>query len=404
MGPGQALFVEPFSGIAGDMFLGAMLSLGDPRFTLEDLRGLARAIVPGECTLDARVVWRGSLSGTLLDVRTPESARAPHRGWAECESLVRASPLSEAARNRAVAIFRRIAEAEARVHGTTPGEVHFHEVGAVDALVDICGAAFALERLDVRRVYSTPPIAGQGTVRCAHGEMPVPAPGTAEILRGLPFVLGGGSGERTTPTGAAILAELVERFGPPGAFVAAAIGYGAGHRDPADGPPNILRVQLGRTPPEAGARGREAWLLEVNLDDMTGEEVGYLLEALRAAGALDVWASALQMKKGRPGVLVSALARDEQRGALEEALRGHSTTLGLRWIRCERTEWERRSVEVEVLGERVRVKVRGTGAPATALDLSAEHGDLERLARASGKPLRELDQLARDAALRMLGA
>src|SRR5688572_26685504 len=241
----ELLFVEPFSGMAGDMFLAALLALEDPRFTLGDLQGLAEALLPGEVTFATEIAWRGSLSGLVLTVTTPESDRAPHRGLSDCLELIARSPLSLEARRRAGNVFRRIAEAEARVHGTSVEQIHFHEVGAVDALIDICGAALALDRLEVRRVLSTPPLTGTGTVHCAHGEMPVPAPGTAEILRGLPMVVSGGGGERLTPTGAALLAECVDAFHPPGLFMAARLGYAAGHRDPREGPPNILRVQLG---------------------------------------------------------------------------------------------------------------------------------------------------------------
>jgi pyridinium-3,5-bisthiocarboxylic acid mononucleotide nickel chelatase len=410
------LFLEPFSGIAGDMFLAALLDLQDPRWTLEDLRALARQLVPGEVELTSERAWRGSLSGVMLTVRTVESgARGiPHRGLKECHAIVERSPLSAEARRRASSVFRRIAEAEARVHGTTPEEIHFHEVGAVDALIDICGVAHALDRLGVQRVLSTPPSTGTGarggedgspgTVRCAHGEMPVPAPGTAEILRGLPMVLGGGSGERLTPTGAALLAEYVAAFEPPRLFVAERIGYAAGHRDPPDGPPNILRIQLGRELAEASSARATAWLMECNLDDMSGEELGFLVQRLREAGALEVWTAAVQMKKDRPGVVLSALCRTEQREGLEAVLFEESTTLGVRWILCERTEARRETIGVALHGRLVRVQRRRTAGPLRALDLSPEFDDLAEIARASGKPLRELEREAIELALRALDA
>ncbi len=407
MGRADTLLVEPFSGISGDMLLGALLDLGDPRFTLTDVRGLARAIAPGECSVEAERAWRGSLSGLQVTVRLSPAAASPHRGLLDCLSIVESSPLPPRARARAAAVLRRIAVAEARVHATTPEEVHFHEVGAVDSLVDVCGAALALERLEVRRVLATPPVTGSGTVACAHGELPVPAPGTAEILRGIPHVLGGGSGERLTPTGAALLAECVERFGPPGPFVAEAIGYGAGSRDPADGAPNVLRVQLGRSGEPSG--GGEAWLMELNLDDMTGEELGYLVRALRGGGALDAWTTAAQMKKDRPGAVVSLLCREEQRAALEALAFAHSTTLGVRWSRVERTECRRETLEVQLLGHPVRVVRRfrpgpGDEGPLLESDLSPEYEDLVRLAGEVGAPLRDLERAAVEAALRGLSA
>jgi uncharacterized protein (DUF111 family) len=236
-------------------------------------------------------------------------------------------------------------------------------------LIDVCANVLALERLGVERVFASPPLLGSGTVRCLHGEMPVPAPGTAELLRGLPSLLGGGPGERTTPTGAALLVEFARTFESPSAFTALAHGYGAGHRDFASGPPNVLRVSLGRLAEERthGA----AWLLEVNLDDQSAEEIGFLVGRLRDAGALEVWTSAVQMKKDRPGTLVSALARAELRAGLENALFAHSTTLGCRWRAVERTEFARELLTVEVGGRPVRVK-RRVRADVEALDLSPE--------------------------------
>jgi uncharacterized protein (TIGR00299 family) protein len=406
MSASPVLLLEPFSGMGGDMLLAALLDLGDARFTLGDLRELAETLVPGEVSLDTREAWRGSLRGLELVVRT-SGEDAPHRGLAEVERLVASAPLPPRARARASAVFRRLAEAEARVHGTTPDEVHFHEVGAVDALVDVCGAALALERLGVEQVLSIPPVTGSGTVRCAHGELPVPAPGTVEILRGMPHVLGGGSGERLTPTGAALLAELVERFGPPGAFECAAIGYGAGRRDPSDGPPNVLRAQLGSIP--SGGGRQEAWRMEVNLDDMSGEELGHLVRRLRAAGALEVWTAPAQMKKDRPGTVVSLLCREPQRDALESVVFRDSTTLGVRWTRCERRECRRETFEVSLDGRPVRVVRRfrpgeGPGQVALEADLSGEFDDLEALAAATGLPLRDLERAAVAAALAHLGA
>ncbi len=395
------LYIEPFSGMAGDMFLAALLGLEDPRFVLGDLESLAEALVPGEAKLSLEVAWRGSLSGRLLTVVTPESARAPHRGLADCLGIIARSPLTSSARERAGNVFRRIARAEAAVHGTTVEHIHFHEVGAVDALIDVCGAAFALDRLGVRRVYATPPLTGTGTVRCAHGEMPVPAPGTAEIMRGLPMVIGGGGGERLTPTGAALLAEYVDEFRSPEHFVAARIGYAAGHRDPREGPPNILRVQLGTA--GTGGPGAHAWLMELNLDDMTGEEVGHLVARLRECGALEVWSAPVQMKKDRPGVVISALCRADLRRDLEAAVFANSSSLGVRWLLCERTELERSERRVEFAGHSVRVKLRHRAGSAGALDVSPEFDDLAALARELGRPLRDLEREIVDRALADLG-
>ncbi|MCZ6598552.1 MAG: nickel pincer cofactor biosynthesis protein LarC [Planctomycetota bacterium] len=402
------LFIEPVGGMAGDMFLAALLDLEDERFGLDDLKELSAQLVPGECSLDVKEVRRGSLRARLFTVRTSETANPPHRHLSDLLGLLDRAPLGDGARERAAGCLRRIAAAEARVHGRGVEEVHFHEVGAVDTLIDVCGAALALERLGVERVHSAPPITGSGTVLCAHGEMPVPTPGTAEIMRGLPLVLAG-SGERLTPTGAALLAEIVDAFEPPGAFTARAIGHGAGARDPQEPPPNFVRVQLGvrgqldDLRPETARR--VVWLMQLNLDDATGEEVGYLLGRLRAEGALEAWSEPVQMKKDRPAVVVSALAREELRAALERAAFDHSPTLGVRWTRFERSECERETIEVELEGRRVRVKVRRR--PHTRelgpLDLSPEFDDLAGLATATGLPLRELERRAITAARAQLG-
>jgi len=397
------LYVEAFGGMAGDMFLAALLDLGDARFTLPELQRALGSLVPGGCRLELTTAWRGNLSGKHLDVQTNESGTMPHRGYEDLKQLVRASSLPAPAQERALAVLWRIAVAEGRVHGCAPEEIHFHEIGAVDTLVDVCGAALALERLGVTRVFASPPLVGSGTVKCAHGEMPVPAPAVAELLRGREMLHGGG-GERLTPTGAALLAELTESFVPPAQFRTEKIGYGAGTRDPKDGPPNLCRVHLGTSAVDSTRPGRaQAFLGELQLDDMTGEEIGVALAALRSAGALDVWWSPVAMKKDRPGVLVSFLAREEARGKLEAAVFEHTTSLGLRWRPVERVECGREMLEVEVEGQNVRVKHRirpdyAGRTPDGERDLSPEHEDVARVAAALKLSLREVERRAIDAA------
>ncbi len=398
------LYVEAFGGLAGDMFLAALLDLGDSRFTLPELQRAIGTLVPGGCRLELSTAWRGNLSGKHLDVQTNESGTMPHRGYEDLKRLVRASSLPAAAQERALAVLWRIAVAEGRVHGCAPEEIHFHEIGAVDTLVDVCGAALALERLGVTRVYASAPLVGSGTVKCAHGEMPVPAPAVAELLRGRE-VLHGGGGERLTPTGAALLAELTGSFAPPAQFRSERIGYGAGTRDPKDGPPNLCRVQLGTSAVADSARPAraEAFLGELQLDDMTGEEVGVALAALRSAGALDVWWSPVAMKKDRPGVLLSFLARDDARAKLEAAVFEHTTSLGVRWRPVERVECGREVLEIELEGQRVRVKHRirpeyPGRSPDGERDLSPEHDDVARVAAALKLSLREVERRAIEAA------
>ena len=397
------LIIEPFGGFAGDMFLASLLDLNDPRWQLSDLEALAAQLVPGECSLKQSSARRGAFVGTHLDVRTDESAHPPHRHLSHLRELLDAASLSKPARERALRVLQRIADAEGRVHGIAPEEVHFHEVGAVDTLIDVCGAVLALERLNVTSVHATPPLTGEGTVHCAHGEMPVPVPAVVELFRDLPLRLGGGPGERLTPTGAALLAELVEHFELPATFVCNAIGMGAGGRDPQHGPPNMVRVQLSGESDCADSSGVVS-CLEVNLDDATGEELGWCLDGLREAGALDVWCTAIQMKKGRPGVLLGALCREPQRADLEAVIFERSSSLGVRWTRAERTECERRVEKVEVDGRTLRVKLRvrpdypGRSAFG-ARDVSPEFDDLRALAEASGLSIREAEQRTVDAYL-----
>jgi len=402
------LVLEPFGGLAGDMLLAALLDLGDPRFTLADLEVLAEGLVPGEARLAVTRVRRGGLEATHLAVTTPESAAPPHRHLSDLRALLErctlgdgvlgdgvlgAGVLGAGVRARAEDALRRLAEAEASVHGTTVEAVHFHEVGAVDTLIDVAGAALALERLGVTCVLATPPLLGEGEVRCAHGEMPVPAPAVAELLRGRPTTRGGGM-ERTTPTGAAMLAAWTAELAPGTVLRGGTLGYGAGTADPEVGPPNLLRVQLAA---EVAPSRVEAWQLEVNLDDMTPEEVGHAVGALRDAGALEVWTVPAQMKKDRPGVVVTALCRAEARAALEDVLFRWTTTLGVRWTRLERAEAPRRMLEVEVDGQPIRVKVRGD-EPGPA-DHAPEHDDVASAAEVLGLPLREVRRRAIAAAL-----
>jgi len=396
------LLIEPSGGMAGDMFLAALLDLEHEGFTLGELERLARTLVPEKLRLELATAERGGFRVRVLAVETLESADPPHRHLAELLGMVEASPLPPAARARAERVLRRIAEAEARVHGIDVEEVHFHEVGAVDTLIDVCGAALALERLGIERVLATTPYVGGGTVQCAHGELPVPAPGVAELLRGLPQRRGPG-GERVTPTGAALLAELVERFEPEEALVVERTGLGGGQREPELGPPNFVRVSLCTAATVPPTDRHEVWQLECNLDDATGEELAFLAEELRRAGALDAWSVPVQMKKGRPGAMVQALARPGERDALERVLFLHTPALGVRWLRCERTELGREELLVELHGARVRVKRRRRpGGEESTLDFSPEHDDLAALARATGLDLRSLERAAIELALAKL--
>ena len=403
------LWIEPFGGCAGDMLLAAFLDLNDPRFVEGDLVALAEELVPGEAELTFRKVQRGGLAARHMDLATPETVDPPHRHLRQLIERLNAASLPDAARQAAAATLTRLAEAEAAVHDVPLEQVHLHEVGAVDTLVDVAGAHLALARLGIERVFVSPPLVGEGTVRCAHGEMPVPAPAVAQLLLGRPFRTGGGR-ERLTPTAAAFLTHHTQSFEAPTAFQSAATGLGAGTADPKVGPPNLVRVHLGT----ASSKAKDvddprvtAWQLDVNLDDMTAEEVGHALQRLREAGALEAWSSPVSMKKDRQAALVSALAREDMRSALEAVCFEWTTTFGVRWTALERTECGRSSLSVDVDGHTVRVKVRERPdypgrAPFGPRDLFPEHDDVGATADATGRTLREVRAVAIERALDQL--
>ncbi|HEY6099354.1 MAG TPA: nickel pincer cofactor biosynthesis protein LarC [Anaeromyxobacter sp.] len=383
------LLLEPIGGIAGDMFLAAAIDAGVDAARLEAaLRTLG---VPGwRLVLSRRT--SGAVAGTHLEVRV--DGPQPHdRALAEILALVDGSGLSPRARAGAREVFERIGRAEAKVHGVPLEDVHFHEVGAVDSIVDVCGAAVALDLLGWPRVVSSPPELGSGKVRTAHGELPVPPPAVLELLVGKAVRPGGPPGEAVTPTGAAILASFAE-VGPLPAIVPERVGYGVGTVSWPDRP-NVLRMTIGSTPhpdplpSRARGEGREQlWVLETNLDDCSGQLVARAIEACLEAGALDAWAAPLTMKKGRPGLLLGALAAEARREAVSRAMLLETTTHGVRGHPVSRDELEREVVKVETEYGEVRVKVaRLEGHEVGA---HPEYDDCLARARERGVPVKEV--------------
>jgi uncharacterized protein (TIGR00299 family) protein len=389
----RILHLDTFSGIAGNMFLGAMLDLGLPRRDLEsDLAGLGVAY-----SLRVRKVKRGGLSARYVEIGIPKArarSRRKHRRYAEIRKLLDRAKLAAPVRERAQAIFEKLARAEAKVHGVKVEEVHFHELGAVDALVDVAGAAIALERLEVRGVTATPPAIGHGSLETQHGTLPLPTPATLELLEGIPTVPAQVAWETVTPTGAAILKTMVDEFRALPAMTVEAVGYGAG--DDREGPmPNLLRAVLGR----GGTAGWDRILsLEANLDDLIPEHFDHLMERLFEAGALDVSVQHVQMKKNRPGFLLRVLARPSQRAALSGVLFAETPTLGVRAVECDRLVLPRETRRVETPFGRIAVKIaRGERG---RIDVSAEYDDCKRAARRAGVPLRDVIRAAEEAARR----
>jgi uncharacterized protein (TIGR00299 family) protein len=391
------------------MFLAAALDLGVPR---EALEAALRTLGVGPFRLEVTRAEVQGIAGTHLDVVVeghghgerhggrdeahahagqPAHAHAHHRHLTEILALVRRSGLSPRAREAAVALFECIGRAEARVHGIAVEDVHFHEVGAVDSIVDLCGAAVALELLGWPRAISFPPELGHGFQKTAHGILPAPSPAALEILAaaGKPIRPGGPPGEAVTPTGAAILAVLCE-VGTPPPFTPRRVGYGVGTSRWPDRP-NVLRLTLGDVAAGAGAglpvRGNIVQL-EANLDDGSGQLVARAIEAALEAGALDAWATPCTMKKGRPGLVLAALAPEERRDAVARVFLTETTTLGVRFRPVERVELDRELVPVETEYGPVRVKVGRLGA--AVLGAHPEYDDCAARARERGVPVKEV--------------
>jgi len=389
----KVAYFDTFSGASGDMILASLLDAG---LSLDELRaGLAKLPLEG-CAVRAEPVRKGGLAATAFFVDLSQGDAA-HRDLADVNAIIDDSSLSAAVKDKAKRVFARLAEAEAAAHGVPVGEVHFHEVGAVDCIVDVVGTAAALELLGIEKVVSGPLRFGQGTIRAAHGVLPVPAPATARLAEGFPVEHTDLEGELTTPTGAAILTALADSFGPPPPMTLEATGFGAGQAD-RPGRANVLRVLIGREAPSEP--GRVA-VLEASIDDTSPEVLAYACEELLGAGALDAFTAPIQMKKSRPGALLTVIARPEDRPKLEAILFRETTTLGVRWREQARTCLERQSLEVEVLGSAVSVKVGLLGGEVVSV--SPEYEPCARLAREKGIPLREVYAAARRAAAKSLG-
>jgi uncharacterized protein (TIGR00299 family) protein len=367
------LWLNPFSGISGDMLLGSLLDLGAP---LDGVRAaVARTGLDG-WELRAERVTRGGIGATRAVVEVTDTATERHAA----ELLARVADVPVAAR-----AVREIAEVEAGIHGIDPARVHLHEIGGHDTVVDTVGVAAALDLLGVDEVHCGPLTVGSGTVATSHGVLPVPAPATAALLAraGAP-VVGAGEGETVTPTGAALLVATGARFGPLPAMTLQGVGYGAGGRDPA-GRANVLQALLGA---DAGRTDR-LLLLETNVDDVTGEVLGHLVGRLLDAGAADAWLSPIVMKKGRPAHTVHVLVAPERAADCERIVLAETGSLGLRRTPVDRTALPRRTTTVDVEGHPIRLKHGPWG-------VKPEHDDLAAAATALDLPLREVARRALD--------
>lgn len=367
-------YFDAFSGIAGDMTVGALIDAGagaDALFAGLDSLGTG-------ARFRAERVKKKGIMGTQFTVEHEDQKK--HRHLPHIVKMIEAATLPETAKQNAIRIFNVLGEAEAQVHGVPIEKVHFHEVGAVDSICDIVGAAYALELLGVEQVYCSAINTGSGTVEADHGVMPVPTPATAIMLAGKPIYARGPEVELTTPTGAAIVAALSLGFGPAPAMRIERTGFGAGTKD-FQGQANMLRVLIGEL--SGASEATSIRVLEANVDDSTPEVLGYAMDRLLAAGALDVTLQPVYMKKQRPGTLVQVLARPQDQEALAAVLLRETSTLGIRISEAERRVEAREHVEVETRYGRVRMKVSAGGA-------APEFEDCRRLAESTGEPLKEI--------------
>jgi uncharacterized protein (TIGR00299 family) protein len=416
---GKTLYIDCFSGAAGDMFLGALLDLGLP---LDALREAVGSLAIEYGTLSAERVLRGGISATkfrliesapraLASQACPEPGRRAahahdhaghdhqhppdvphvpgHHSLADVERYIRRSALSPTARERATALFRRLAEAEAAVHQIPVDRVHLHEVGALDSIIDIVGSVFAMEWLGADRVIASPLNVGSGTVKCEHGMMPVPAPATVTLLKGVPVYARGVATELTTPTGALLVTGFAESYGLLPELRVEAIGYGAGDKDFPE-QPNLLRMLIGES---AAVRALETIVsIECEIDDMNPQLFGPLMDRLYAAGALDVYYASVQMKKNRPGTLVTVIAAPDRREALSGILFTDTTTIGVRHREMLRERLDRaiRTIETPVGAIRFKVASRD----GRMVNASPEFEDCVRAAAEHGLAIKEVQARA----------
>jgi len=378
----KILYFDCFAGISGDMTVGALLDLGVPLSFLEE--ELARLPISlSGYALSSQETFRRGIRATKFGVQVTEDQ--PHRHYSDIAGMIEGSSLAGEVKLKAGSIFRRLAEAEAKVHGVELSRVHFHEVGALDSIIDIVGTALCLDFLGIEEIYASSLPLGSGFVETAHGRLPVPAPATAELLRGIPVHSELGAGERVTPTGAAILAALCSGFGTAPPFTVREIGNGAGDRDFPD-TPNILRVLLGeKTSP---LPGDEIRVLETHIDDMNPEILGFLMDRIMAAGALDVVFSPLQMKKNRPGVCVTILSPPALQEKLARMLLTETSAIGVRHYPATRLKLHRSLEERDTSLGRVQVKVIRDGA--ALVRVAPEFEECRRIAEATGTPLLEV--------------
>lgn len=386
----KTLYIDSFAGIAGDMFIGALLNLvPSPDVLVEGIKKI-KALEPEEYELVIAKATKNGIAGINFDVHLPHHHHH-HRHLADIEAMIVPSDLPERVKRESLRAFSLLAEAEAHVHGTTPDKIHFHEVGAVDSIIDIVGAFILVDALGWPRILCSSINVGSGTVECAHGILPVPAPATEYLLHGLPVFSSGSPMERTTPTGALLVKCLADGFSTlsPGKIIAS--GYGLGNRESED-MPNVLRAVMLETGGEAGGLIKETLtLLECNIDDMNPQDYEPVIEKLFAAGGLDVWTENIAMKKSRPGVKLCCLAEPDNTVKLARIILTHTTSQGARLKEFDRLRLEWHIQEENTSLGKVRVKV--TELDGNILRRVPEYEDVKAIAQDKGLSMCEVRSL-----------
>jgi len=382
----RVAYFNCFSGAAGDMITAAMLDAG---LDFELLKGRIATLGLDDLDLKVNETKRGGLRAVQFVPVIAEQHH--HRNLSDITKIIQASKIGEKPKQTAIAIFERLAKAEAAVHGKEPGDVHFHEVGALDSIVDIISAAIGLDALGIEKVYCSTLAVGGGCVKTAHGIFPVPAPATAELLKGVPMVGGPIDKELLTPTGAAILTTVVERFGPLPQMKIEAIGYGAGTLD-CEQLPNVVRLIIGEQTDESAATADSVCLLETNIDDASPEVIACAMDKLLASGALDVWTTPIVMKQARSAVKLTLICRIADVERLEETLFGLGITFGVRKQTVQRSKLAREFVTVATPFGDIRIKVGKWGDKV--VNAKPEFADCARAAQQHNASVKEVLETA----------
>lgn len=387
----KTLYLDCPMGISGDMFLAALIDLGvDPKMILRELKKLP----VDKIDVEIKKVARHSITGTTFKVRLAESHH--HRTFRDIKKIIEESSLAPKVKRLSIDIFKLIAEAEGKIHGIKADEVHFHEIGAMDSIIDIVGAAIAVDSLKVNNVAASPIALGTGWAKTMHGTIPIPAPATLEILKGVPTAASTAPFELTTPTGAAIVKTLASSFGPMPSMTIVAAGYGAGKKDFKESA-NLLRAVIGTSSGNGTVEGVEKLIvLETNIDDMSPQVAGYLLDKLLEKGALDAFYTPAQMKKGRPGVLLTVLTNNEKKDGLLDVIFAESTTIGVRAAEVDRHCLERKAAKIKTPFGVVNVKLALRGG--RVVNIQPEYEDCKAAAEKKGVPLKTVMDAAREAA------